>query len=57
MEANSLNALMNMDNTFGSLYELKFKGRKMLEGISNCVYQRELIVKGRHKDGSHSLVF
>ena len=44
MEANIMNALMNLDATFGSLYELKFKGRKVLEEISNCVYHREILL-------------
>ena len=47
MEANIMNALINLDGTFGSLYQLKFKGRKVLEDISNCLYQRELMLKGR----------
>ena len=57
MEANILNALINIDSTFTSLYELKFKGRKVLEDISNCIYQRELMIKGRFKDGRYMLVF
>jgi len=40
MNAGLLNIFMNLNQLFTNLYELKFKGRKIMEEIINAIYEK-----------------
>jgi len=40
MNAGLLNIFMNLNQLFTNLYELKFKGRKIMEEIINVIYEK-----------------
>ena len=36
-------SFLHLDQSFTNLYELKFKGRRAVEEIANCCWEREIM--------------
>lgn len=46
-EAQIVASLLNLEQCYNSLYELKFKGKKMIEELANSLYERDIMIENR----------